>query len=94
MNIENIEEGMLVRVKSDSLSETKSIWTLDDDGYMWEMRGKIYKVQSVELHRNGVTLYDKINDETWIFCPDDLSLLEIKKPKPPVMFDPKNIEIS
>lgn len=91
MNIENIKEGMQVRVKCDTLSETKSRWTLDEDGYMWEMRGNIYKVHSVEPHRNGVTLYDQVNDETWIFCPDDLSLPEIKKPKPPVMFDPKNI---
>ena len=90
MNKHNIKKGMRVRVKH-NLDATEDEWTLDGDGIMLTMREKAYKVHEIDFHKNGITLYDHDNDEYWIFCPEDLTIMELKKPHPPVMFDPTNL---
>jgi len=93
MNIKNIKMGMMVRVHSD-ISKTQSRWTLDENGYMLKMREKIHKVNNIDISRNGVTLDDTNHDEDWIFSSEDLSMPSETKPMPPVMFDPKNLEVT
>lgn len=88
MKISEIKENMRVRVNN-NLSRTESKWTFGGSDDMPNMKGKTYMVEHVGSTNRGVRIRNGSN--TWIFCPEDLSLPKETKPIPPVMFDPDDI---
>jgi len=86
MNASQYKKGMMVRV-AESIPLTKKHYTANDQ--MYEMTGKIFKIDHLNQSRNGgYIIYDCYR---YVFRLEELHILTESKPIPPVMFDPKSL---
>ena len=87
MKTSEFEKGMSVRV-SENISKTTAQYTANSE--MRLMVGKVFPLAELSRYKNGGFI--EFNGNTYVFSLYDLNKMKMQKPKPPVMFDPKNLE--
>ena len=88
MEASQFKKGMKVRV-AESIPNTVKQFAATDR--MFEMQGKIFKLQSLNhLKSGGFILYKQ---RKYVFSLSELYLLVETKPIPPITFDPKKLEV-